>query len=174
MTCPDRTQLNEWISGKDESTIDEHVAACLNCQSLVESMAISEVTMRQSLRLSGVELRYLERANLADQVRGRVASTQSRNTWTLSVIGLAVLGGVIAWQIIYPAVEMLIGLATRAGAGMIALDLVLWIAATLVAGVATFAMSPVADLMPIIAAVAAIALWVHTTNTSRPLLSRAR
>jgi hypothetical protein len=147
---------------------------CPACQSLVESMAIPETTMRQSLGLSQAELRYLERAHLANQVRARLANYRSRDAWTLTVAALVLLGGAIAWLIFYPAFELLVGVATRAGISMIAIDVILQITTVLIAGVASFATSPVADLMPAIAAIVAIAMWIHMTSTARPFLTMTR
>ena len=174
MACPNRRQLIRWISGESDPAIDEHILACVSCQNRIESTAVPEDTLRQSLHLSRTEQRFLEQANLATLVRVRVVEERARNTWSLAVFVLGVLGGAITWLIVSPVVALALDVSMRAGAGTIVLGLAVEAALTVVAAVAAITTSPAVDLMPVVATIAMLALWLHLLNVVRPLSTRPK
>src|SRR5688500_13405493 len=119
MRCPDDARLDLWLddalgADADAAAVTAHVAGCPACETRVAVRQVEERLWRAALALHPAELAHLATADLAAAWHAAVPAARPARWWPALVV-LALAGTYAAWLAALPMLELVVGLANRAG-----------------------------------------------------------
>ena len=164
MRCPDDARLDLWLDGAlgadaDAAAVAAHVAGCPACETRVAVRQVEERLWRAALALHPAELAHLATADLAAAWHAAVPAARPARWWPALVV-LALAGTYAAWLAALPTLELVVGLANRAGLLGMGVVWALGQTARVLATVATALAEPPLGNPALVLAGAAGMLWL--------------